>query len=211
MALNWIKKESPSTDTVICSDSQSLLTAIDNYSPETHHVRELLNSLKGRTTLQWVRGHINIPGNELADKAAKDATKIDSAENPKPIKYNTAVSIINYQVKDPAPQHLLVSKTYKHISQNKDSTIKNRKDSATLAQLRSGHCNLLAAYQHRLDENKSALCKKCTDEDETTKHWLGCPATIQTRIQFFGDSDVDLGALTKYPIKALAFAKATLY
>ena len=78
LALKWTLKENRFTDTVICTDSKSLLQAIQNYSPELSEIHDLLSSLVGRMTLQWVPSHSNIPGNELADKAAKDATKLSA-------------------------------------------------------------------------------------------------------------------------------------
>ena len=87
----------------------------------------------------------------------------------------------------------------------------SRKDAALLAQLRSGHCRYLAAYNHRIDNTKSPTCSKCEEEeDETISHWLKCPATIMKRISIFGKDNISLGTLTEEPTKVLAFAKATL-
>ena len=113
-------------------------------------------------------------------------------------------------IKDPAPTHDLVKRSYKHISLAKDGNITCRKDAALVAQLRSGHCKYLAAYEHRIDPTKSPICKKCDEEEETVQHWLKCPATIQKRISIFGQADISLGTLTKDPTKVLTFARATL-
>ena len=44
----------------------------------------------------------------------------------------------------------------------------------------------------------------------TVPHWIRCPATIRTREEIFGKSDLNLDILTTNPIEILAFAKKTL-
>ena len=208
LALDWMTIYNQYTDTVICSDSQSLLTAIENSSPDTSNIRKQLSELKGRVTLQWVPSHSKVPGNELADQAAKEATEGEA--DPVPVTYNSAVALIKRDIRDPPPVHNLVAQTYQHISLKKDSMIKSRKDAVLLAQLRSGHCNKLASYRNRIDSNKPDICPKCEEVPETVQHWLKCPATIRKRTSIFGMADVHLGALTSKPEEVLTFAKATL-
>ena len=211
IAMDWLMENNTSTDAAICTDSLSLLMAIERMSSDTAEIRNKLCKLKGKITIQWTPGHVNVPGNELADQAAKKAAQEEEHESiPCPVTYHSAVAMIKREIKDRPPQHPTVSKTYEHISLKTDHTIKSRKDATLLAQLRTGHCNKLAAYQHRIDEQKSDICPRCDLEPETVKHWITCPATIQKRMTTFGTADVPLGALTKTPDKALAFAKATL-
>ena len=103
----------------------------------------------------------------------------------------------------------MVRKTYEHISLKKDRKIETRKEAALLAQLRSGHCLKLAHYQNRIDNTKSDMCPRCGEEAETVTHWIKCPANIKDRIDIFGKASVDLGALTKHPAEALAYARVT--
>ena len=109
------------------------------------------------------------------------------------------------------PQHPTVSKTYEHLSSKEEGKIKFRKDAALLAQLRSGHCKELKAYQHRLDETKDEICPRCQLEAETVQHWLACPANIRKRQDIFGDDDVPLGMMTKNPGLILAYARETSF
>ena len=167
-----------------------------------------LQQLKGRVIIQWIPGHSNIPGNDLADKYAKEVAQ-NGEPSLSPLSYNTAKAIIKREIKDPPPSHPTVSKTYEHLSKKEEGKVKTRKDAALLAQLRSGHCKELRAYQHRIDESKDGKCPRCQLEAETIQHWLACPATILKRQEIFGDYDVPLGMMTKQPGLVLAYAKET--
>jgi len=73
MAVQWIISNKPEGRVLICSDSQSLLKAIANESEETYEVRAKLMQVKGNVVIQWLPGHMDIPGNEAANMAAKEA------------------------------------------------------------------------------------------------------------------------------------------
>ena len=210
LALNWMKTNNQYTDTIICSDSQSLLYSIDSLMPNTADIRKLLDSMKGRTFIHWVPSHVNVPGNELADKAAKEATRLEALD-PVPLSFSTAKAFIKREVKDPPPQHPTVEKTYKNMSMRRDQkACKSRMDASLLAQLRSGHCLKLAHYKHRIDDSVSDSCPDCSDEPQTVQHWMDCPAHIQKRLQIFGRASVTLGALSEFPAEVLTYARATL-
>ena len=209
LALDWMLKNSKSSDAVICTDSQSLVLSIENRQANVSDILKKLQQLKGRVIIQWIPGHSNIPGNELADKYAKEIAQNGEAAIS-PLSFNTARAIIKREIKDPPPKHPIVSKAYEHLSIKEEKKIKTRKEAALLAQLRSGHCKELRAYQHRIDESKDETCPRCQLEAEDVQHWLACPATIMKRQSIFGDDDVPLGMMTQQPELVLAYAKETL-
>ena len=211
IALDWMLENSRSSDAVICSDSQSLIFAIECRQSNVMDIISKLQQLKGRVIIQWVPGHSNIPGNEMADKYAKEiAQQGELTVSPSPLSYNTVRAIIRREIKDPPSKHPTVSKAYEHLSIKEEKKIETRKEAALLAQLRSGHCKGLKAYQHRMDESKDETCPRCQLEAETVQHWLACPATITKRQEIFGDDEVPLGTMTKQPGLILAYAKETL-
>ena len=103
-----------------------------------------------------------------------------------------------------------MKQTYSNHCYKKDFAVGSRKDSATLAQLRSGHSLLLAAYQHRVDEEKPDTCPICEEEPQTVEHWLKCPGTAQKRQEIFGKTDLSPAVLGGHPFETLALARATL-
>ena len=105
---------------------------------DTQEIRDRLNTLNGKTFIHWVPSHINIPGNEMADKAAKDAAKMNSEEGPVPVSFEVARAVVKRTFVDPEPQHPVVAGTYKEVSTKKDNIVSNRRDLCLLAQLRSG-------------------------------------------------------------------------
>ena len=63
-------------DYVIFTDSLSALQSIENATMD-HHIKikimKILNSTNKNICLEWIPGHTNIRGNDLADKAAKES------------------------------------------------------------------------------------------------------------------------------------------
>ena len=106
--------------TAICTDSLSLLLALEHNNPEISNLRSKLEDLSCTVDLLYVPGHKDIAGNELADKYAKEAagSEGDYAENSIPFK--TAKSIIKQEVKDGPILHPRTAACYTHVSHKKD-------------------------------------------------------------------------------------------
>ena len=135
-AVEWVKANRPFADTVIVSDCRSLLTSLKNGLLDTDDIREDLDALHGTTSIHWVPSHSNIPGNELADRAAKEAAGLP--EEDIPIQFEVAKAVVRRSLRDPDPSHPIVAQTYAHLTKRQEAMIEFRKD-ALLAQLRSGH------------------------------------------------------------------------
>ena len=83
IALNYILATKQTQPHIVFSDSLSALTAIDNPTQSSHylvhHIHNTIEKIKTTNiTLEWIPSHQDIHGNEMADKYAKAATKLNS-------------------------------------------------------------------------------------------------------------------------------------
>ena len=153
--------------------------------------------------------HNNIPGNELADLAAKSASTIQG-ENPG-ISYASICALIKEKSKDPPISHPIIKAVYSGISHKTECCVTSREDQSLLAKLRSGHFMGLRSYRHRVDGITDPTCDLCQESPQTLEHWLQhCPATAAQRWALFGEDSGRLDCLTKHPKEALALARSTL-
>ena len=229
MATDWIKASEPVDHYIICSDSQSALSALDESGKDDGTViasiRDNLASLTSKISLQWVPGHCGLIGNEWADKAANEAAMIQGpdCQPSSSISYAAAKCLILREIQDPPPTHTrtkeiygnkkgITEKTKKIYKQQQNDPLPDtpsfkRRDAVLLAQLRSGHCHMLAAYRNVINQDVSPLCPHCNDEFETLEHWLcECPATAVKRIRRFGGAAPPLTVLVDDPLSVLAYA-----
>ena len=122
--------------------------------------RELTSS---KTTIQWVPSHVDIPGNEMADTLANEATI--SEDPPKSVSLAAARACIKRTIKESAPSH---PRVYSKLSRRKNQeAIKTRKDAITLARLRSGHHAAFGAYRNLMDPSVDPMCRRCEDVRDT--------------------------------------------
>ena len=210
IALDWATEECSETDSIaVFTDSQSLCEGLLGTSPRLDTLRFRLRNISFELTIQWIPGHKNIPGNNLADETAKLAAA--SPGPHKPIPYGSACSQIRMTTKDPPVQHARTRAIYGEFSMRREAQIKSRSDQTLLARLRSGHHISLMAYRHRLDAAADPLCPLCNEEEHDVMHWVQkCPATERTRRELFGEDSGRLECLTKYPAATVILARKTL-
>ena len=208
MGLQLIKTEKKRTSYALGADNQAALTAVATPSNKPGHylaesflkaafkLRKANGTANYSLLLRWTAGHVNIEGNELADKEAKLAAGGKTSNNTalpktlrKPMKFSksAAKQAHNEKLKNiwcgswhksPHAQkttHIdpsLPSPKFLKLISNPDLS---RKGASWLFQLRSGHLPL-NAYLHRFKRAASARCPACGHHKETTQHFLlDCP------------------------------------
>ena len=151
---------------VLLTDAKSVLQALASKQDEnTQHLKSLLCNLNSKTklTVQWVPGHCNVPGNEIADSLAKTGSKLDQVENnitfPE-IKTITKATI-KQRWRDNHPDH----------NRQDPYHLLGRSQQVTIFRLRVGH-NKLRDHMHKLKATESAQCRHCHQSPETAHHIL---------------------------------------
>ena len=109
---------------VIGTDSKSLCLALVLANRDTDKIRHLLGETDARIIIQWLPGHCNNPGNEVADRAAKYATLLPDPH--KPISMKCASSVIKKHIRDGELERPWLSKVYSCYSNQRDKLIHNR-------------------------------------------------------------------------------------
>ena len=210
LAVDWIDQHlDQSTSANIFTDSQSLCMALLGSSPDLDTLRLSINNTVALSCIQWIPGHCDIRGNELADSAAKSATSLPSS--PKAVAFSSACAAIREATRDPPISHPRTREVYAHYSRDREARVLSRADQSLLAKLRSGHYMGLRAHRARVDGVSDPTCNLCGLEPQTLEHWLQtCPATAVWRHELFGVDSGDLGCLTKHPLGSITLARRTL-
>ena len=211
-AAKWCQEfQSPSSHILIATDSKSLCQALLGHNPSVDELKLQLDLCPGPITIQWIPGHAEIPGNDLADIGAKNAAQ-DRTTTPRGISFRGVLPSIKKTITDGIPSHARTAAVYSNLSASRERLITKRADQTMLARIRSGHSLLFRAYKHRISGSGDPRCKRCnTGAEDTVEHWLECPATLEERMRNFGYSRVELSDLTLWPRESVALARKTLF
>ena len=171
----------------------------------------MLHNHSGRVMIQWIPGHSEVPGNDLADEAAKEATELD--EEQRSISFRSACMMVNKSIPNNI-EHPRTRTIYSRYSKEKEKELKSRADQVLIAQIRSGKHKAFRQYQHDLDNTVSPICQRCkSGENHDLEHWfLRCNGTLAAKQQLFFDENMEegLALLTKCPANSIALTRRTL-
>lgn len=175
----------------ICTDSQSSIRAIQSGTSRNPLVRDIRDFLRTMppTDIVFVPSHVNLEGNEQADRLAARASRLPQAGVL--IALKSASAAASRLIKRAALNSL---KNHRHAHRhNYRQTLKGldplcvhktlaRRDAVTIAQLRSGDSILLGTYRQRLKLQGTATCPHCWAAHGDLPHLLNhCSATAQAR------------------------------
>ena len=211
-ALHWISTNANSVQTsiIICTDSQSLCEALSSYNPRTNSIHQCISSISSSIFIQRVPGHSNMPGNELADRATKEAATIES-DTIHSIPISCIFQVINDFFCEDPPSHARTNEIYQHRKTRTDQQQQNRRDDVLTARLRSGHHLSLKVHYHWIDPEIDPTCPSCKQAEHTLEHWLiECPAGDAIRRRVFRNHQGSLKWLVTRRGDVIAFARKAL-
>lgn len=186
-ALEYIKDNLfRKTGVVIYSDSQSGILLLENTRPKTniymvYKIQSLLIELNRRfpVKIQYIPGHKNIKGNELADLAAKAGHNLESLTEIPVCKGDRTRRMKELQVElweehwksemELSGKGLHLYKIKKHVAFWEWTSLKERQLESALAKLRIGHVGV-NSHLFRFNLNDIDLCN-CGEVD-SIEHFL---------------------------------------
>ena len=147
-------------------------------------------------TFCWIPSHVNITGNEKADKLAKQAATMDGdyayAQYPckdyYPIKRKTLLNVWQQEWFNINNNKLRTVK--ENVRQWPSSCQKERKVEVVLTRLRIGHTRL--THGHLMERRHAPYCNNCI-VPLTVKHIITeCPDYSEERLLYFGNGAVTM-------------------
>ena len=218
MACEFITKHLTPLDTVaILSDSRAAinsLTAVLSNSKSVSRTRYHLDqvaSLGIKTSLVWVKAHVGIVGNELADKAAKGGTTSTSRLSL-PIPSSHISSLLANASIDKSVLAFFdnTANPLRHLN----SHLANSQFRPFFGNLSKGESRALAAFLDnkaplnyfvaKLDATTSETCDLCYCGTQTNGHIIQMsPALAHTRMECFGEPFPSSSQVTDLPPKSL--------
>ena len=144
---------------VFLTDARSVLDALaEDKLPHLSAKLQALSTFQ-RISLQWIPAHCGIPGNEAADRLAKEGARAPQEENQ--VTYDEKKTLIKAAFR-PAPT---TEDAYHKL---------DRWQQAIIFRLRTGHCRLKAHLYKKFRLVPSPLCT--CGEEETPEHVIqNCP------------------------------------
>ena len=171
---------------VIFSDSLSALQALESdYTEDTADILILIHRLRENATLvlQWVPAHVGLQGNEIADKLAKEGSRLIQPDNP--LTYYEAKSIQRSLHRE---EWINLNQGYRADQDPLNSL--DRSQQTKIFRLRTGHCRL-NHHLNKLGILPSGNCS-CGAMAQTPEHILqSCPNHSDDRKRIW-PSDIDL-------------------
>ena len=203
---------------VIYSDSQALIKALSNSYTTSKTIHNLHNNLNDTSSthmisIEWVPGHKDHYGNELADKLANIR-----AVDPNPVLQSNLPHTPQSFFKTKINRYII----NKHKNRWKNCTIsKNTKELVNaivdrnlqgqhlfklgfdilkpLTRLITGHNNL-NHFQNKIDFTTAPYCSFCEEEvHETAMHLIcDCEYFARTRMEKFGEDPITIDQLMRF-------------
>ena len=181
---------------ILFSDSLSLIQTIESQNSRNSIVISILkliaeiNELDKIILFCWIPSHCGIPGNERADRAAKDALNQDIT--PMLIPFVDKIPFIKLAIRQSWQQdwdNEINNKLHKIKPQLGSPLIVNscRKDQVVLNRIRIGHSRLSHSFLMEQRNGARPRCHYChANKPLTVRHvMIKCPHFNATRLKYF--------------------------
>jgi len=161
-------------------------------------------------TLQWIPGHSNIEGNEIADEIAKEACDLDQTNVP--IGLPTTKAVIKRWVKANWEEEIKQTDTfYNRTTGGKSRNVPglSRKDDILIAQLKTGKTPVVRAclaFYKKKDRNER-MCTECGVVEDVEHLLLTCRQWGRERQIHLGTNPT-LKILNDDPVMVLEYMRA---
>ena len=171
--------ENASKIAAIYTDSRITIESVNNHRTHTeliHKIRQQLIYLRNShwtVKIKWIKAHIGILGNEMADKLAKEATTMDEAQYAYTKIPKSTIVLKAKQDGHAKWQEQWTNTTKGRITNSFFPSIHKRMKlkipiSPEFTSLTTGH-GKTRAYLHRFKIIDSAICQ-CRQEQQTVEH-----------------------------------------
>ena len=146
--------------------------------------------------LQWIPSHVNIPGNEAADKLAKEGANQEQTDSP--VTQDTSKQIIKENIRSEWLKDWEDNNTGRSLyaflrapNQKDPINALGRREQVIIYRLRTQHIQL-NAHLNRINPEHPPMCPLCGCQFETVPHFLFECQNLQDLRQLYLPPDPDL-------------------
>lgn len=162
---------------LICSDSKSTITAIQNIHNRNitiSKIRDILIKYPNKFKIMWIPGHIGILGNTLADEAAKYATIAPIIRYPSSNKIDIAKIIYTAIKQTETNDWINYNHHYKNFNPNNITpsypSAASKNSIQKYIRLRLGHTYI--THRYLLNRTNPEICPLCNTEALNIHHLI---------------------------------------